>query len=558
MTAEQFCLKWNNHQSTLISVFDGLFESGTLVDCTLAADGQYIKAHKVVLCACSPYLEALLSEHYNQHPIVILKDVKFEELQSILEYMYRGQVNVTQEQLGHFLKAAEMLQVKGLSENRSGAASAQIVSTKFSAVINNEKNSASVGNTASVAKPPNSAEAARKKEKVVVAFSRSTPSASPVESLLPSKLVIDIPPISPVDSKDASVSPKRKKVPHSGDIVKSDVKIGSVESASECAMNEVDDARLATATTASGFMFGVDPMITEFTAHNIKVEEYSDDSYDSDMLVVDEENAAARGGGGVKEEEQPGPSGGAVADGWKAPEGEDPEAAKGGGGRKIKEFLEYLALEPKNARKLGSPGANPASHKRKLRKRKQLIATGTTKPTAVHKIQHQIKFKTAATSNKNKIATVIRKKIINYKLQAAKKKVTRVKKEPKSAETNGVTNDTKENIGVKVVAVAALKPKAEKAKLKAALKKSSTPIDKKGAKKKMTGGMSNSMNTSDGKMFSCDNCDKAYSRKSSLYRHSTYECGKEHSFNCPYCTYGAYQKVHLNRHITFVHRQPPV
>ncbi|XP_039284595.1 zinc finger and BTB domain-containing protein 17 isoform X5 [Nilaparvata lugens] len=328
MTAEQFCLKWNNHQSTLISVFDGLFESGTLVDCTLAADGQYIKAHKVVLCACSPYLEALLSEHYNQHPIVILKDVKFEELQSILEYMYRGQVNVTQEQLGHFLKAAEMLQVKGLSENRSGAASAQIVSTKFSAVINNEKNSASVGNTASVAKPPNSAEAARKKEKVVVAFSRSTPSASPVESLLPSKLVIDIPPISPVDSKDASVSPKRKKVPHSGDIVKSDVKIGSVESASECAMNEVDDARLATATTASGFMFGVDPMITEFTAHNIKVEEYSDDSYDSDMLVVDEENAAARGGGGVKEEEQPGPSGGAVADGWKAPEGEDPEAAK--------------------------------------------------------------------------------------------------------------------------------------------------------------------------------------------------------------------------------------
>lgn len=57
MTAEQFCLRWNNHQSTLVSVFDGLFESGTLVDCTLAADGQYLKAHKVVLSACSPYLE---------------------------------------------------------------------------------------------------------------------------------------------------------------------------------------------------------------------------------------------------------------------------------------------------------------------------------------------------------------------------------------------------------------------------------------------------------------------------------------------------------------------
>lgn len=54
---QHFCLRWNNHQSTLISVFDTLLESGTLVDCTLAAEGQYLKAHKVVLSACSPYLE---------------------------------------------------------------------------------------------------------------------------------------------------------------------------------------------------------------------------------------------------------------------------------------------------------------------------------------------------------------------------------------------------------------------------------------------------------------------------------------------------------------------
>lgn len=54
--SQQFCLRWNNHQRTLISVFDSLLESGTLVDCTLAAEGRYLKAHKVVLSACSPYL----------------------------------------------------------------------------------------------------------------------------------------------------------------------------------------------------------------------------------------------------------------------------------------------------------------------------------------------------------------------------------------------------------------------------------------------------------------------------------------------------------------------
>lgn len=52
---QQFCLRWNNHQSTLISVFDTLLENETLVDCTLAAEGKFLKAHKVVLSACSPY-----------------------------------------------------------------------------------------------------------------------------------------------------------------------------------------------------------------------------------------------------------------------------------------------------------------------------------------------------------------------------------------------------------------------------------------------------------------------------------------------------------------------
>lgn len=52
---QQFCLRWNNHQSTLISVFDTLLENGTLVDCTLAAEGKFLRAHKVVLSACSPF-----------------------------------------------------------------------------------------------------------------------------------------------------------------------------------------------------------------------------------------------------------------------------------------------------------------------------------------------------------------------------------------------------------------------------------------------------------------------------------------------------------------------
>ncbi|XP_024937177.1 longitudinals lacking protein, isoforms N/O/W/X/Y isoform X7 [Cephus cinctus] len=113
---QQFCLRWNNHQSTLVQNFDTLLESGTLVDCTLAAEGKSLKAHKVVLSACSPFFEGLLSEHYDKHPVFILKDIKFKELKAMMDYMYKGEVNISQDQLAALLKAAESLQIKGLSE----------------------------------------------------------------------------------------------------------------------------------------------------------------------------------------------------------------------------------------------------------------------------------------------------------------------------------------------------------------------------------------------------------------------------------------------------------
>ena len=52
---QQFCLKWNNHRSTILSVFDTLLEEESLVDVTLSTDGQFLRAHRIVLSACSPY-----------------------------------------------------------------------------------------------------------------------------------------------------------------------------------------------------------------------------------------------------------------------------------------------------------------------------------------------------------------------------------------------------------------------------------------------------------------------------------------------------------------------
>ncbi|CAG0919561.1 unnamed protein product [Notodromas monacha] len=113
---QQFCLRWNDFQTNMVSSFQHLRDEKSFTDVTLACDGQTTKAHKMVLSACSPYFKKLLEENPAKHPIVILKDVEFKQLKAILDFMYSGEVNVAQEELQSFLKVAERLKVKGLAE----------------------------------------------------------------------------------------------------------------------------------------------------------------------------------------------------------------------------------------------------------------------------------------------------------------------------------------------------------------------------------------------------------------------------------------------------------
>ncbi|XP_046413765.1 longitudinals lacking protein, isoforms H/M/V isoform X2 [Neodiprion pinetum] len=116
MSMQQFCLRWNNHQPNFISVFSNLLNNETLVDVTLAAEGRHLQAHKVVLSACSTYFQSLFTVNPCQHPIVILKDVKFSDLKIMVDFMYYGEVNVSQDQLPSIIKTAESLKIKGLAE----------------------------------------------------------------------------------------------------------------------------------------------------------------------------------------------------------------------------------------------------------------------------------------------------------------------------------------------------------------------------------------------------------------------------------------------------------
>jgi len=117
---QQFCLRWNDFQANMVASFKHLRDEKSFCDVTIATEGQHTKAHKMILCACSPYFKNLLEQNPAKHPIIILKDVPFAHLTAILEFMYAGEVNVAQEQLPAFLKTAEKLKIKGLAEGTQG------------------------------------------------------------------------------------------------------------------------------------------------------------------------------------------------------------------------------------------------------------------------------------------------------------------------------------------------------------------------------------------------------------------------------------------------------
>ncbi len=57
MTGQQFNLRWNNHTNNLVQVFADQYEREQMVDVTLTCGGRFLKAHRMVLGACSPYFQ---------------------------------------------------------------------------------------------------------------------------------------------------------------------------------------------------------------------------------------------------------------------------------------------------------------------------------------------------------------------------------------------------------------------------------------------------------------------------------------------------------------------
>ncbi|XP_023313870.1 protein tramtrack, alpha isoform isoform X3 [Trichogramma pretiosum] len=117
---QQYSLRWNDFPASMISNFRHLRDHLDFVDVTLACskNTNYL-AHKVVLSACSPYFRSILKDAAQcTHPVIIMRDVPHTDIEQLLSFMYHGEVAVSQNQLPSFLKTAEMLQIRGLTDSK--------------------------------------------------------------------------------------------------------------------------------------------------------------------------------------------------------------------------------------------------------------------------------------------------------------------------------------------------------------------------------------------------------------------------------------------------------
>ena len=115
-SSEKLCLQWNDFQKIVSSAFGDLRDNPDLTDVTLACeDGKQLEAHKMVLASTSPFFMELLKRNRHPHPLIYMRAIKSEDLMAMVEFLYKGEANVFQENLETFLAFADEMRLKGLS-----------------------------------------------------------------------------------------------------------------------------------------------------------------------------------------------------------------------------------------------------------------------------------------------------------------------------------------------------------------------------------------------------------------------------------------------------------
>jgi len=80
-------------------------------------DKRQLKAHKIVLSACSTVFKGILENLPENNSVIYLRGIHHQEMESILEFMYLGVATFYQDRMQEFLNVAKSLEIKEISKD---------------------------------------------------------------------------------------------------------------------------------------------------------------------------------------------------------------------------------------------------------------------------------------------------------------------------------------------------------------------------------------------------------------------------------------------------------
>ena len=80
-----------------------MFDEKDFTDVTLATnDNKEVEVHRVVLSSQSKFFKRILNTNSKREILIYLTNICFDELQTLLEYMYLGQTEIKEQQMKNF------------------------------------------------------------------------------------------------------------------------------------------------------------------------------------------------------------------------------------------------------------------------------------------------------------------------------------------------------------------------------------------------------------------------------------------------------------------------
>jgi len=143
MPTNKILLKWESFQSNIWQSFQDVKDDSDFSDVTLVCeDGTIFEVHRVIIAVSSGFFNRILRKVKNSHPLVYMKGMKGHEAQAVVDFIYMGEVTISEEELDSFLDIAKELDLKGINEKikeiKKSTTSKENVNTKLLLNISDE------------------------------------------------------------------------------------------------------------------------------------------------------------------------------------------------------------------------------------------------------------------------------------------------------------------------------------------------------------------------------------------------------------------------------------